>query len=156
MTIYIIACDDSGSFITSQKRQAKRNHAHFITTAIILDADRYHEIRKDFNELKNRYSIEEKYELKFESLNYLRKFPEKFSQDHPELSHLTYSSACSFVEESLNVLSKHKAELISIVTENKPMYGMEEKRAIEMHLEDIVGRFRKQKKPNDLGFLFID
>lgn len=165
MSIYFGFSDECGLYQMQKTEKYLRVHPHYIRSTLLIKADEWKKLNKEFIDLKVLYDLPIEREIKWAYLWQLRNF-QKNNQGIPKnrnlkfLEKYDYHDLIEFVEKSLELLHLIEYKKIIIThTDNVKCAKIGEKSMLKMHLQEHMQRIEMQiqtRSEENLAVLFFD
>jgi len=165
MSIYFGFSDECGAYKMQKTKKHLKVHPHYIRSTLLIKADEWKKLNREFTHLKILYDLPIEREIKWAYLWQLRNFqrnkkaiPKK--RDFKFLEDYDYRDLIEFVEKCLNLLHSIEYKQIIIThTDNVNCAQINEKSMLQMHLQEHMQRIEMQiqtRKEENLAVLFFD
>ena len=162
--IYFCFSDECGDYSQTISLKQLKIHPFYIRASLLVNANEWKKLNRDFTRLKKTYSIPNDLELKWAHLwqvkcyqkGRLKKVKDPILGDLLEYSHM---ELLSFVKECLELQNTLEEKYIIITyTRNNKENRYNEKMIIRFHLQELMQRLEMelQKSSSNLGLIFFD
>lgn len=165
MSIFFGFSDECGTYKKEKGKKHLKVHPHYIRSTLLIKAEEWKLLKKEFNLLKEKFGLPIGREIKWAYLWSLRnyqkngqKIPKK--KDFKFLENHDYHNLIDFVEQCLSLLHQIDFKKIIIThTDNTNCPRIDDKNMLKMHLQEHMQRVEMQiqtRTEENLAVLFFD
>lgn len=152
MKSYYVFSDECGQYIKERSQKFNNAHPFYVRSTVIIDLDDYIKLDNLINQIKNKYNISYKQEIKWSHLgNYIKGKPPEYLTD------LSLSDFKNCISEIIKSINKCESLLLFFtLTDNRIDKQVDEIKLITMHLQNMLQRVCYEMKNNRFASIIID